>query len=64
MFVFCDCRVLSDRGLCNELITRTEDFYRLWCVVNEEALAPCVAVEPETNIYKIIIIVNIITCIN
>jgi hypothetical protein len=24
---------LSGRGLCDELITRPEDFYRLWCVV-------------------------------
>jgi len=25
--------VLSGRGLCDELITRPEDSYRLWCVV-------------------------------
>jgi len=25
--------VLSGRGLCNEVITRPEEFYRLWCVV-------------------------------
>ena len=25
--------MLSDRGLCDELITRPEDSYRLWCVV-------------------------------
>jgi len=25
--------VLSGRGLCDELITRPEEFYRLWCVV-------------------------------
>jgi len=38
--------VLSGRGLCDELITRPEESYRLWCVVvwsrnleNEEALA-------------------------
>jgi len=24
---------LSGRGLCNELITRPEESYRLWCVV-------------------------------
>ena len=28
-----ECRVLSGRGLCDELITRPEEFYRLWCVV-------------------------------
>jgi len=33
MFVCCECRVLSDRGLCDELITRPEESYRLWCVV-------------------------------
>jgi len=37
---------LSGRGLCDELFTRPEESYRLWCVVvcdletsNEEALA-------------------------
>jgi hypothetical protein len=25
--------VLSGRGLCDELITHPEEFYRLWCVV-------------------------------
>ena len=33
MFVCCECRVLSGRGLCDELITRPEGSYRLWCVV-------------------------------
>jgi hypothetical protein len=33
MFVCCDCCVLSGRGLCDELITRPEETYRLWCVV-------------------------------
>jgi hypothetical protein len=38
--------VLSGKGLCDELITRPEESYRLWCVVecdlenlkNEEAM--------------------------
>ena len=46
MFFCCDCCVLSGRGLCDELITRPEESYRLWCVVvcdlenlkNEEAM--------------------------
>jgi len=46
MFVCCECRVLSGRGLCDELITRPEESCRLWCVVvcdlenlvNEEAM--------------------------
>jgi hypothetical protein len=46
MFVCCECCLLSGRGLCDELITRPEESYRLWCVVvcylenlvNDEAL--------------------------
>jgi hypothetical protein len=44
--VCCECCVLSCRGLCVGLITRPEEFYRLWCVWmwswisdNEETLA-------------------------
>jgi hypothetical protein len=33
IFVCCECRVLSGRGLCDELITRQEESYRLCCVV-------------------------------
>ena len=33
MFVCCECCVLSGRGLCDELIARTEESYRLCCVV-------------------------------
>ena len=33
MFLCCECCVLSGRGLCDELITRPEESYRLWCVV-------------------------------
>ena len=33
MGVCCECCVLSGRGLCDELITRPEESYRLWCVV-------------------------------
>ena len=47
MSVFCECCVLSGRGLCDGLISRPEESYRLWCVElsvivkphNEEALA-------------------------
>jgi len=31
--VCCECYVLSGRGLCDGLITRPEDSYRLWRVV-------------------------------
>jgi hypothetical protein len=33
MFVCFECRVLSDRGLCDELITRPDESYQLCCVV-------------------------------
>jgi hypothetical protein len=33
MSVWCDCCVLSCRGLCDELITRPVESYRLWCLV-------------------------------
>jgi hypothetical protein len=46
MFVGCECCVLSVRDLCDRLITRPEESYRLLCVVvcdlenlkNEEAM--------------------------
>jgi hypothetical protein len=33
VFVYWECRVLSGKGLCDELITRPEESYRLCCVV-------------------------------
>jgi len=33
MFICCECCVLSGRGLCDELITRPEESYPLWCVI-------------------------------
>jgi hypothetical protein len=33
IFVCYECCVLSGRGLCDELITRPEEYYRLWYVV-------------------------------
>jgi len=32
MFVCCEFSVLSGRGLCDGLIIRSEESYRLWCV--------------------------------
>jgi hypothetical protein len=39
MFVCCECCVLSGRGLCDGLITRPEESYRLWhvAVCDQEA---------------------------
>jgi hypothetical protein len=33
MFFYCECCVLSGRGLCDGLITRPEESYRLWHIV-------------------------------
>jgi len=33
IFFCCACYVLSGRGLCDELIPRPEESYRVWCVV-------------------------------
>jgi len=33
MFVCCECCVLSGKGLCDGLITRPEESYRMWRVV-------------------------------
>jgi hypothetical protein len=33
MFLYCECRVLSGRGLCDEMITLPEESNRLRCVV-------------------------------
>jgi len=32
MSVCCECCVLSGRSLCDELIARPRESYRLWCV--------------------------------
>ena len=32
-FVCYECRVLSGRGLCDDMIARPEGYYRLWCIV-------------------------------
>jgi hypothetical protein len=33
LFVCCECCLSTGRGLCDGLITRPEEFYRLWCVI-------------------------------
>jgi hypothetical protein len=57
MFVCGECCVLSGRGLCDGLITRPEESYRLWSVVvcdqenheNEETKARYRAVKNTTT---------------
>jgi len=61
MTVCCECCVLSGRGFCDELFTRPEEPYRLWCIVvcdlktaktlvnKEEAKAHSGAIAPRKN---------------
>ena len=44
MSVSFECFVLSCRGLCDELITRPEESYRLRCVVSCVCVCVCVCV--------------------
>jgi hypothetical protein len=41
MSVSCECCVLSGRGICDELVPRPEESYRVWCVSS-------VIVKPQT----------------
>jgi len=55
--------VLPGRGLCDKLITRPEESYRLWCVVvcdlenlvNEETLAHWGLFRPKKNHVTILV---------
>jgi hypothetical protein len=51
MSVCCDCRVLSGRGLCDELITRPEESYQLWCVVVHDLEASRIRRKKDTHVY-------------
>jgi hypothetical protein len=54
MFVCCDCCVLSGRGLCDELITRPEESYRLWRVVLcDLETSKMRRLKPATGLWKI-----------
>jgi len=49
MFFYCECCVLSGRGFCDELITRPEVSYRLWCVVCDLETTNILVSEKETK---------------
>ena len=53
MFVCCECCVLSGRGLCDGLITRPEESYRLWCVVCDQETSKTRRLRPATGLWKI-----------
>ena len=53
-FVYCECYVLSGRGLCDELITRPEESYRLWrIVVCDQETSKTWRLKPATGLWKI-----------
>jgi hypothetical protein len=54
MFVCCECCVLSGRGLCDGLITRPQDSYRLWrVVVCDQETSKTKRLKPVTGLWKI-----------
>ena len=55
MFVCCECCVLSGRGICDGLITRPEESYRLWRVVvcDLETSKKNMRLKPATRLWKI-----------
>jgi len=53
VFVCCECCVLSGRGLCDGLITRPEESYRLWCVaVCDQETSKTRRLKPAIGLWK------------
>jgi len=53
MFFCCECCVLSGRGLCDGLITRPEESYRLWrVVVCDLETSKMRRLKPATGLWK------------
>jgi len=53
MFVCCECCVLSGRGLCDWLITRPGESYRLWrVVVCDQETSKKRRLKPATGLWK------------
>jgi hypothetical protein len=53
MFVCCECCMLSGRGLCDGLITRPEESYRLWrVVVCDQETSKTRRLKPGTGLWK------------
>ena len=53
MVVFCECCVLSGRGLCDGLITRPEESYRPWrIVVCDQETLKMRRLKPATELWK------------
>jgi len=53
MDVCCECCVLSGRGLCDGLITRPGESYRLWrVVVCDQETSKTRSLKPATGLWK------------
>jgi len=53
MFVCCDCCVLSGRDLCDGLITRPGESYRLWRVIEcDQETSKTRRLKPATGLWK------------
>ena len=53
MFVCCECCMLSGKGLCDGLITRPEESYRLWrVVVCDQETSKTSSLKPATGLWK------------
>ena len=53
MFVCCECCVLSGRGLCDGLIPRPEESYRLWrVIVCDQETSKTRRLKPATGLWK------------
>ena len=55
--VCCECRVLSGRGLCDELITRPEESYRLCCGPAARLLRSWVRIPPGHGYLSVVSVV-------
>ena len=54
MFVCCECCVFSGRGICDGLITRPEESYRLWhIIVCDLETSKMRRLKPVTGLWKI-----------
>jgi len=53
MFVCCECYVLSGRGVCDGVITRLEESYRIWRVfVCDQKTSKTRRLKPATGLWK------------
>jgi hypothetical protein len=52
MSVCCECCMLSGRGLCDGLIARPEESYRLWRVVCDKETSKTRRLKPATGLRK------------